>query len=235
MDIDLYMGFIWPSAHFLNRQGEIDKIIKRYVDVISKKEIQLCSFQALKNFIYQIYYREPWIGSYNNHFCGVNGKAGYCFDERLVLTAYIMQARDLEVVNSMKNEVRKYCKMEKHSFHTTDNSLEFTYAYNLCMNDNSIILINTTQLFLIEDFYEQFQKYFTNILMSKVNDESKIIINDIQNWENAQLRFLNRNNRDLDDIFTNEEYFGWYMGVKIISKRGLTALMEKKYAGLYCT
>ena len=163
---------------------------------------------------------------FSTHFCGVNGKAGFCYDELLILTAYVFKASDLKIVNFMKDVIRNYCKMEKHSFHTTDNTLEFTYAYNLCMNDNSILLINTTQLFLFEDFSTQFQEYFADVLMSKINDESKIVINDVQKWQNEQLLFLEWN-KNLDDIFTNEEYYGWYMGVKIISKRGLTVLMDK--------
>ena len=143
-----FIGILWPSAYQLNTNYAIDSIISNHVEIVEKKIIPLSSFQSLKNFIYQVYYAELWVGNFENHFCGVNGKTGYCFDEQLYLTVYDMRADDIDSVNELKTKIRSFCKMEKHSFHTTDNDIEYKYVYNICMNNNSILIINNTCLYL---------------------------------------------------------------------------------------
>ena len=218
-----FIGLLWPSAFNLNKSCSIDAIISKYVSVRSKQIIKLSSFRALKNFIYQIYYAESWVGNFENHFCGVNGKTGYCYDEQLSLTVYIMTADSIEAINQMKKEVRTYCGIEKHSFHTTDTDVEFQYAYNLCMNDFSISIINSTSLYMDKSFYSQIYDYYTNILHNQINVEDMIIINNVLEWNNQVLRYCSIS--DLP-ILNNEGAFGWYLGVKIISPYGLKVIGE---------
>ena len=133
---NIYIAFLWPIG--VKKEEKVEKIIP---NLVYKKSIQLTS-RGAHNLLTQIYYGEDWLGDRENNFKGVNAKLVECFRTFDEFNVYAFQAKNLNEVLKVKENIRKLFNIGKHSVHITDTKEEAIRIARLIFNDNSLHFLN---------------------------------------------------------------------------------------------
>lgn len=147
---NVYIACIWPRANYDSYVKKINDIIQDRCKVICSKEVKL-SYNGLRNFMIQIYGHQSWVKKEDN-FSGVVSKVDNCYEKDRSMIVYVLENDSFDEILALKQEVRKFVGLEKHSIHITDNQLESIQTLNLLFNKNSIYHLNIS----IPDKYAKF-------------------------------------------------------------------------------
>lgn len=139
----IYMANIWPAAVRAASIETILEILSAHCIVIQTKEIHL-NYLGLRNYMLQIYKAEKWSGSYWNHFRGIKVKLDACYEEGSIWVIEL-ESPDKDSVLQAKEAVRKFCRMEKSSIHTTDTKEEAEMMRNLLYHKKNCELMNSSR------------------------------------------------------------------------------------------
>jgi hypothetical protein len=133
---NVFIAFLWPVAN--DKSLNLESLIP---NIVYKKNIKLNPLGA-HNLLAQIYSGEPWLGSVDNNFKGVQGKLVECFKSFEAFSVVAFQADDINQVLEVKDKIRELAGIGKHSVHITDTKTEALRCARTVFNENSIHFLN---------------------------------------------------------------------------------------------
>lgn len=139
---NVFVPLVWPAAK--GKDDDIKNIFRKYGDIFYAKEMML-SDQGAVSFIRQIYYDEPWLGTYNDGFAGARKKKYGCFCGNGPVRVYIIKS-NLNDMLKAKSEIRELFSIGNHSIHINDTREEALMIANLVLNKNSIHFLNYSRI-----------------------------------------------------------------------------------------
>jgi len=166
---------IWPIAV---SDGYLDTIlneIKKEWAITSIHEIHL-NYCGLRNYMIQIYRKEKWAGNFSNHFRGIPAKLNPCFAPDTPLYLVEFEADDTNSVLACKERIRKLCKHEKHSMHTSDTTEEYSLMKQILLHTPTIELMNRMELDRNTAFTKSFSRLLKMIEKHNLDTEDFLIV-----------------------------------------------------------
>lgn len=145
---DCYMACLWPVAYDINKLKQAEDIISESGKIVYTKDVTL-THNGMRNFMVQIYGHQSWVGTYENHYSGVEGKVTACYNDKKPVRTIMFMADGLDQVLKIKRQIREIYCLENHSVHISDNINETRQMARLLYNDNSIHHLN----YGVPDFY----------------------------------------------------------------------------------
>jgi len=249
-----YLAIIWPSAEGSELRKES---INMFPNVIYRKDIEFTP-NGGKNLITQVYKGEEWVGSTKDNFKGALNKAAWCFSgSNNLATVIAFQSKSLSSVIKIKEEIRDLFRIDKHSIHITDSSLEAVALSKMLFNDNSIHFLNHANLCKYLSTERKFKTLAMCVENTKLNkgeflvdgsfvlemygirESQDIDVITIQNNElsetcvnidkrDSHLKYHHINKTDL--VF-NDKYSFPYNGVKFVSFKQLYQMKKNRGEG----
>lgn len=138
MNPNTYFASVWPVAGDKKQQmDQMLALMENSCKIIYSKKINM-GFEALNNFIAQVYMKEDWTGTSESQYEGSKGKTKNCYLWGNETTIYILEAASFETIFNMKQNIREIFKIGTHSIHITDNQPETIRLANLMLNRNSL-------------------------------------------------------------------------------------------------
>lgn len=116
--------------------------------IVYHRDIKL-NYNGLVNFMIQAYGGQDWIGTQEENYKGVSGKADPCYDKCETLRVYVIDfcnANPDEQLIKIKTTLRNVFSLGNHSVHSSDNIDETLLLGQLLLNDNSIHMLNNGDL-----------------------------------------------------------------------------------------
>ena len=233
-----------PIEH-LSREVE-----KRY-DVIYSKDIEL-NETGKNNYIHNLYYNEPWIGSRHAGYPGVLEKSSYCFSHGNTIRVFLLQEDNIENLIKFKKMLRDACGVGKHSVHINDTQEETWRIASSVFNENSIHMLNHRTWNHTPKF-DLFLEQYNNILKGRGDwgdyciDSSAVLsaygIRDCRDLDFLHLNNVPRFTEEIechnswthhytvakDDIIYNPKYHFYLRGIKFASL-GVVVEMKQRRA-----
>lgn len=139
-----FFACIWPIAYDEEKMDAAEKIIQEYGKIVYIQDIRL-NYNGMKNFMAQIYGHQSWVGTFENHFAGVDSKVQPCFKMNTPIRTIVFESESLEKVLEVKERIREIYGLENHSIHISDNVFETRQMSNLLYNENSLHHLNYGQ------------------------------------------------------------------------------------------
>ncbi len=198
---DTYIAFLWPIG--IKKEHNIEKIIP---NIIYKKTIKL-DHNGAHNLLSQIYYGEEWLGSIEDNFIGVDAKLVECFKNFDEFNIVAFQAKNLNEVLEIKEKIRNYFNVGKHSVHITDTKDEAVRVARVVFNENALHMLNyakPNKYMSTHNKIEKFKKFKEINKLSKddILLDSSIVLSIYGLREARDIDFLYFDN---DKIVDNEE------------------------------
>ena len=237
---NVYAICLWPKSYNKELRIKTNELIDNATKIIYKKEIDF-NYNALRNFIIQIYSNFNWLGGLEDHFAGASDKAKNCWKEKETTLFYFVEGPDLNDILKLKSQIRELYNIGNDSVHITDNNDETVQIANLILNNNSIDLLKngTPDKYkeiniLINEFKNIVNKENMN-LDDFIIDSSGIIAiyglreaNDLDFLSNYNIKisdsridkhnsFLKYHNNSLNEILYNPKNYLYYNNVKFIT------------------
>jgi glycosyltransferase involved in cell wall biosynthesis len=153
---NLYTISLFPS-HDQKIEDTLFLIQQQY-NVIYKKQVSL-NDNGKKNYIHNLYYGENWIGPKSLKYPGVIEKTNYCFSNGNEICVILIEEDNVENLNLLKNKVRQFCGVGKHSIHINDTQEETWRIASSVFNENSITFLNNGSWTETPKFDYYFSKY----------------------------------------------------------------------------
>lgn len=189
---------VHPKAKITTQ--EIQSIFEEhYVKTEYHKEIYLRSF-AHGLLAREFYKNEKWIGNYQNKFEGVLGHSSKSHTSRKPLKIFFIEEDNLDKLRSIKNKIRKKCKIGNFSVHINDTYQETLDLANIFLNEQSLKFlnscINNNTFWKTDKFLSDFKK-----------NQTLLNIGDYVIVGSFPLALLGlRENRDVDIIYDDNKY-----------------------------
>lgn len=142
-----YLAFVWPSAN--KKDFNEEKLIP---NIIYKKNLNF-NQSAAKIFLGQIYRNSKWIGNSENKFKGIEKKLLECFKYERPVKLIVFNCDKKKKVKEIKNKIRDLYGIGKSSIHITDTKKDAIYLSKLCLNRNSLHLLNYSKKNKIFDLF----------------------------------------------------------------------------------
>ena len=208
-----YIAFIWPRANSTDEQ--IEEVIPNIVYI---KEFTLNSNGA-HNLLSQIYYGEEWLGNVENNFAGAKGKLVECFTSFSPVKVVAFQAKSLDEVLKIKENIRELFNVGKHSVHITDTKEEAIRTAEVIFNDNGIHFLNyakPNRYISTHSKIDAFKSFMNknNIRSRDILLDSSIVLSvyGLREAKDTDFLCLNNINIDtkLDEINTHDEELKYY-------------------------
>lgn len=165
-----HLILIFPKI--IQYEKQIEEIIKRYVNIVHKKNVLLTPNGAF-NLVMTMYDGEPWIGNLENNYQGARNKTIACFPEQDSLQnpilVFLIEGDNLDLVKKCKKEIRELFGNYHHCIHATDTHKEALVLARSLFNSNSIHCLNYRK----DQFFQNFETYINNYreaLNQKEND-----------------------------------------------------------------
>lgn len=136
----LYLACLWPVSTVAKRSQAIDIIAAQH-GIVYDTSVMLKK-NGLRNFMMQIYQHQDWIGTPDNHFAGVMGKADACFAPNTSTETILFEGGALEEVFQMKDHIRAVFMLDKHAVHISDSNEETKLMASLLFSANSRHALN---------------------------------------------------------------------------------------------
>ncbi|POB13204.1 hypothetical protein [Halobacteriovorax sp. DA5] len=244
---DLFAAILWPSSN--SKITDIEKLIP---NIFYIKSINL-NKNGAHNLLSQIYFEEEWIGSPQDNFKGCYGKLTECFQSNSPLRIVIFQSKNLNDVLKIKNKVRSFYKIGKHSIHITDDHEETLTTANILLNDNTVHFLNNAHPNKFLNFRKKISKLKEYINKNKINSEDLLIdtsstlaiygvrdANDIDiltrlpktlfsdsdiDIHNDSIKF---HQSSIEELITNPSNYFTYEGLKFLSLNRLKIFKENR-------
>src|SRR5690606_20955120 len=167
--------------------------------VVYRKEINL-NYNGAHNLLSEAYQGEPWLGDVRENYPGVKNKLVKCFPNFGNVRAYVFQAKDLDEVFAIKENVRQIFNIGKHAIHITDTQEETLRLARLVFNENAVHFLNYARPNRIPDFRVNANKFKT-MLKDKSLDERDYVLDSGL----VMAAYGIRRSNDIDYITTSSE------------------------------
>lgn len=156
---NIYALFLWPKAHKKSdRFEEALRIINSETDVLYQVEYKL-TFEAIKNLMVQLYGHMDWVGSIDDGYANITGKADEVWDDNGKLRIMLICASNCDEVLALKSKVRDIFGIGLASIHSTDNMRETAMAMNALLNPNSRHHLLNADITRYKDSYKLFSRF----------------------------------------------------------------------------
>ncbi len=156
---NIYALFLWPKAHKKrNRVQEALRIIYSEADVLYQVEYKL-TFEAIKNLMIQLYGHMDWVGSIDDGYANITGKADEVWDDDGKLRILLIHTTNCDAVLALKSKVRDIFGIGLSSVHSTDNMRETTMAMNALLNPNSRHHLFNADVTRYKDSFKLFSRF----------------------------------------------------------------------------
>lgn len=239
----IHVAIMWPKINWKTKKEEVLKAFEEYGKVIYSKDISL-NYNGIRNVMLQAYHNHDWVGSYKDHYKGINADLYYGKNKTTVI---VYEADSLEKVLKAKKNIRDILGIGNYGIHITDTHEEAVELANMLFNANTVDFINNTRPDKyvktnsnIQMFIEQIEKNNLNIddfvidsstVMAlygirdsrdidyfSVSESQNLINNEIIDNHDKYLKYYGEVSKE-DLIYNPENYFR-YMNVKfVIPKR----------------
>tara|TARA_A100001391_G_scaffold204453_2_gene200228 strand:- start:5284 stop:7224 length:1941 start_codon:yes stop_codon:yes gene_type:complete len=159
---NLYTISLFPS-HDVDIQ-KIKDLINESVNVVYEKSVELTD-QGQKNYIHNLYYGEPWIGTKEQGLPGVIEKKSYCFTEGNVVATLLVEEENRSNLDVLKENIRELCGNGKHSVHINDTQAETWRIASSIYNQNSVHMLNYrvwSETNKFDDFFRTYKNIVDN-------------------------------------------------------------------------
>ena len=212
---------LFPIAH--TRIDEVMDIMNQYCNIFYQSKVELNATGQL-GLMKEIYFVEGWANEQ-----GIKRKGDQCFMGKSEATFVLIDAKNLETVKEMKNEIRKLFNVGNHSVHISDFHEDAIRISKTVFNDNSIRFLNTRK-------NVSFPKYNELIASAKPNDNTAITgssvlslygLRDCKDLDriyyndapaDSHNQYLETHyNLSLDDIINDPRCYLYYQGFKYVS------------------
>ena len=212
---------LFPIAH--TRIDEVMNIIEKHSNIFYHSTESL-NYRGQLGLMKEIYLKDGWA---NEH--GIQRKSDQCFMGNTQVTFVLIDAKNLETVQKMKNEIRGLFNVGNHSVHINDTHEETIRISKTVFNDNSIHFLNNRKNVLFSNYHK---------LMSTMEpDDNRVITGstilslyglrdckdlDFIYYKNApddshNLYLETHYKLTLDQIINNPLYHLYYNGFKYVS------------------
>jgi len=172
-----FIANIWPVAVADGYKDTILEELKKEGNIISVHEIPL-NYRGLRNYMIQIYRHEKWSGSFFNHFRGIPAKLNPCYHPDTPMFLVEFEGKDVESVLACKERIRKLCKHEKHSMHTSDTPEEYYLMKKILLHAPTIELMNTVDLDKNRGFTKVFSRFLKMLRKYQLNPKDFLIVSE---------------------------------------------------------
>ncbi|MBR1796129.1 hypothetical protein IJ765_02620 [Candidatus Saccharibacteria bacterium] len=217
---------LWPKATSMNKLPECERLINRKTDVIYKKELPLKKL-GLKNFMMHLYHTEKWVGAGKNNYVGAYGKADSCYTKKSNTILYFVEAKNLDTILKLKEDIRSIYNVGKHSVHITDTPEEAMLAANLTLNPNSVSVLNNGYPGKLNAKLDRLREYSTKT--------ERAILNPLYTLQyfGYTTEAVSEDFYDVSKLQKDVEYdinnFFYYRGFKFFSPEYAKELCNDKY------
>lgn len=175
-----------------------DKLYNEFCDdILYELEIKPTDEEKFtKNFIQSLYYEEEWC-----RWSGGAEKAKNTFKNNSNLKIIFIEKWETEKLKELKDKIREYYNVGKHSVHTPDTQKEVNHISDM-LNANTIEFLRQTPT--LYNNFKNFQKYFSNL--KKFCEDKNIDTERVCITSSAVLSvYCIRDCGDID-LFVDKEY-----------------------------
>lgn len=233
-----YLAFLWPSS----KKSNTFSVESYFKKIVYSKSINL-NYNGAHNLLSIAYAGEEWLGDINENYPGVKNKLVKCFPNFGDVKVFLFEEDNLDIVLTLKDEIRQNFSLGKHSIHITDTKAEVLELSNLVFNDNGLNFLNNAypnKLKSAQVNIDRFKKFINNNSLNleeyvldsgmvlalyglreasdidyiTTSNNKPIILSDIIEDHTNYVSYHNKNSVDL--VFDPTLYFQ-YKDVKFIS------------------
>jgi len=244
-----FIVVIYPMA--VGKDEALAGLIREHGDIWYRKSVRLENNGPL-NLVRQIYWNEPWLGSWKDGFGGAQNKARWCFQNDGPVRVFVVES-DLERMVALKKKIRKLFDVENHSVHINDTHDETLQLAGLLLNANSVHFMNHCAL-TEHKWFNRLLSHYKEWLAKSALDRERFCIDGSAVLaaygirESRDIDFLHLGDkaetgfkeigshnaeakhydRSIDDIVTNPENHFYYDGVKFASLAVIRAMKKRR-------
>jgi len=233
----IHVALIWP----VSKEFTV-KIIDEFEpnSIVYIKKLKLTN-HAFKNILIQVYKDHSWLGQIEKGYDGIISKFSKIYKPHGELTIVFFTSESLKQVIDLKEKIRNFIGLEKHSIHITDNKTEAITVSKIFLNHNALEFYNNSNNFKFPESHKLFIS-FKNELVNNGYDLNDFIVvgsmpfslqgiieaNDIDyitsiNFKTSNKKFNTHNKYlfdygvELNELIYNPKNFFIYEGIKFIS------------------
>ena len=170
-----FIANIWPIAVADGYTDTIIKELEKEGTILSIHKIEL-NYTGLRNYMIQIYRHEKWAGGFFNHFRGIPAKLNPCFHPDTPMYLIELEGSTVESMLTCKDRIRKLCKHEKHSLHTSDTHEEYLLMKKILLHPPTVALMNTVEFDRHTCFTRRFNRLLKTIEKNSLNYDDFLIV-----------------------------------------------------------
>lgn len=212
-----YLACVWPRAD-IEKICRAEELIREIGEIVYSQDVFLTR-QGIHNFMVQIYGKQSWTGSIDNHFNGVEKKVEACYCKNNPVRTYLFECDDLEKVIDVKRRIREIFDIDNHSIHISDDYKETNEMVGLLYNPNSVHILNSSKMYLYDGVYKKLLM-MKEIINKYALDEERFIIDSSAVLEICGLReaadidyltdYLQKDIFDFDGIDNHESQLKYW-------------------------
>lgn len=156
---NIFALFLWPKAHkSADKLQKAISLIANETSILYQVEYKL-TFEAIKNLMIQLYGHMDWVGSIDDGYANITGKADEVWADNGLVRIVLVQANSCEEVLAIKGKVRDMFSIGLASIHSTDNIRETKMAMNALLNPNSRHHLLNADVTRYKDSYKLFTRF----------------------------------------------------------------------------
>ena len=212
---------LFPIAH--TRMDEVMDIIAKYSNIFYQSSETLNETGQI-GLMKEIYLSDGWANEK-----GIRKKGKQCFRGNTKVTFVLIDAKNLQTVRDMKDEIRALFKVGNHSVHINDTHEETIRIAKTVFNDNSIHFLNKRKNVLFPNYKKLMENEIPND-NTIMTGSTVLSLYGLRDCKDIDLIYFNNPPVDshnqyvgshykltLDDIFNNPLYHLYYNGFKYVS------------------
>ncbi len=170
-----FIANIWPIAVADGYTDTIIKELEKEGTILSVHKIDL-NYTGLRNYMIQIYRHEKWSGNFHNHFRGIPAKLNPCFYPDTPMYLIELEGKSVESMLACKERIRKLCKHEKHSLHTSDTEAEYLLMKKILLHQPTVACMNTTDFDKYKNFTHKFGLFLKLLDFYQLDYEDFLVV-----------------------------------------------------------
>ena len=151
------------------KESKLSNFIYSKVPVVYDSTIPLTR-KGFTQYVSQMYFGEPWVSTPQDPIAGARQKADLCWGSSPV-RVLLIDEDDSELLNSVKEQIRKFYDIDKSSVHINDTHDETLRLARVIFNHNSISFLNAGVPEFSSKLNSKLQKYREVIEKNGLNSE----------------------------------------------------------------
>ncbi|MBP9212088.1 MAG: hypothetical protein KBF97_04755, partial [Bacteroidetes bacterium] len=212
---DTRFVIVYPKA--AGKDSEIEAILREHSDIVHTKAIRY-TYNGLFNLVKVLYDNEPWIGTYQNRFEGVQAKTDPCFAENGTTRIYLIDVHAHADLVAAKERIRSLFGVGKHSVHINDHHVQTVELSKYLFHDNTIDVFNQVDLRTTETFFPVIHRVLQQAAQQDASDDDRIINTAgsallLSGQAESDIEVLHTDHRYDDVLYDPRRYF-YYGGIK---------------------